>query len=153
MAGARRLSGRSRPGDTGDRGKSTWTSPATPHPTPTTPRTGDCGEESLVALECPMVGVRPSVVVRLLGPAVLATSCASSAPAPTPPTPDNAPTITITSAGVSPNAVTVALGGRVLFVNQDTVSHNISSDPHPERDQCPEINQVGFLQPGDSRET
>jgi plastocyanin len=66
---------------------------------------------------------------------------------------DGAPTITITASGVSPNVVTVAIGGRVLFVNNDSRSHNISSDPHPERDQCPEINQVGFLQPGDSRET
>jgi plastocyanin len=99
-----------------------------------------------------MTGVRPSVM-RVVSAVALATSCASSPAAPTPPVPDNAPTITITAAGVSPNAVNVALGGRVLFVNQDTASHNISSDPHPERDQCPEINQVGYLQPGDSRET
>jgi plastocyanin len=106
-----------------------------------------------VTLECAMAGVRPGVMVRLAAAAAFATSCASSPTTTTPPPPDNAPTITVTSAGVSPNAVTVALGGRVLFVNQDTVSHNIQSDPHPERDQCPEINQVGFLQPGDSRET
>jgi plastocyanin len=101
-----------------------------------------------------LVDLRPSSgLLRLLAAGVLASSCASSPSAPTAPTPDDAPTITITSAGVSPNAVTVALGGRVLFVNHDAVSHNVSSDPHPERDQCPEINQVGFLEPGDSRET
>lgn len=54
---------------------------------------------------------------------------------------------------MSPNVVSVPIGGRVLFVNRDSVSHNVSSNPHPERDECPEINQVGFLEPGDSRET
>jgi hypothetical protein len=29
----------------------------------------------------------------------------------------------------------------------------MTSDPHPEHDQCPEINQVGFLSAGQSRET
>jgi plastocyanin len=91
--------------------------------------------------------------LRLVSLALIAASCRSTPATPTPPPPDDSPTITITAAGVSPNAVTVALGGRVLFVNHDSVSHNVSSDPHPERDQCPEINQVGFLQPGDSRET
>ena len=91
--------------------------------------------------------------LRLVSLALLAASCGSTPAAPTPPPPDDSPTITITASGVSPNAVTVGLGGRVLFVNHDSVPHNVSSDPHPERDQCPEINQVGFLEPGDSRET
>jgi hypothetical protein len=29
----------------------------------------------------------------------------------------------------------------------------MSSNPHPEHTDCPEINQVGFLQPGQSRQT
>ena len=29
----------------------------------------------------------------------------------------------------------------------------MASDPHPEHNVCPEINAVGLLQPGESRET
>lgn len=63
-------------------------------------------------------------------------------------------TITITPAGVvSPRDVTIAPGGRVTFVNNNSIPHDISSDPHPEHTDCPEINQVGFLLPGQSRTT
>lgn len=62
-------------------------------------------------------------------------------------------TITITSAGASPKNIQIAIGARVLFINNDTRSHNMTSDPHPEHDICPDINQVGFLLPGQSRET
>lgn len=64
----------------------------------------------------------------------------------------DAVTITITAAGVSPSSVSVALGGRVTFVNNDTRAHDMSSDPHPEHTDCPEIT-VGFIQPGQSRTT
>jgi plastocyanin len=69
-----------------------------------------------------------------------------------PSTGTSAATITITSSGVSPTQVTVSQGSRVMFVNNDTRSHDMESDPHPEHTDCPEIN-VGLLQPGQSRET
>jgi hypothetical protein len=31
--------------------------------------------------------------------------------------------------------------------------HDMASNPHPEHTDCPEINSVGFLQPGQSRAT
>lgn len=62
-------------------------------------------------------------------------------------------TITITASGVSPKQVTIAPGQRVLFVNNNTRAHDMSSDPHPEHTDCPPINQVGFIQPGQSKET
>lgn len=62
-------------------------------------------------------------------------------------------TITITAAGVNPKHVQVALGSRVLFVNNDSRSHDMSSDPHPDHSDCPEFDQVGFLPPNASRET
>jgi plastocyanin len=65
----------------------------------------------------------------------------------------SATTITITSAGVNPSQLTVSPGARVLFVNNDSRAHNMTSDPHPEHTDCPEINTVGLLQPGQSRET
>ena len=87
--------------------------------------------------------------------AVVAGGCGSSsapaAPASVPPVSSN--TITITSAGVSPKNVQISVGSRVLFINNDTRSHNMTSDPHPSHDDCPELNQVGFLSPGQSRES
>ncbi|HUG53207.1 MAG TPA: hypothetical protein VMR21_06380 [Vicinamibacteria bacterium] len=62
------------------------------------------------------------------------------------------PTITITSSGVDPKEVQVAVGGRVTFVNRDNAFHEMSSDPHPLHTDCPEIN-VGALGPGASRQT
>jgi plastocyanin len=62
-------------------------------------------------------------------------------------------TITITSSGVNPAQVNISQGARVLFVNNDTKSHNMASDPHPEHTDCPPMNDVGLLQPGQSRET
>lgn len=83
----------------------------------------------------------------------LGLSCSgSSTPTePVNPTPTN--TITITASGVSPKDVLIAPGTRVLFQNMDSRSHNMASDPHPEHSDCPEINQVGLLAVGQSRET
>jgi plastocyanin len=58
-------------------------------------------------------------------------------------------TITITASGVSPQNLTVAVGSRVTFVNNDTRPHDMNSDPHPEHTDCRELN-VGFLQAGQS---
>jgi plastocyanin len=62
-------------------------------------------------------------------------------------------TITITSSGVSPKSLTVPAGTQVTFVNNDTSPHDMSSDPHPEHTTCPEINTVGFITPGQTRQT
>jgi plastocyanin len=62
-------------------------------------------------------------------------------------------TITITAAGVSPKDIQVSPGARVTFVNNDTRAHQMASDPHPEHTDCSEINQVGLLTPGQSRQT
>ena len=81
-------------------------------------------------------------------------SCGSGNSTPTPPTtPSNPYTFTLTSSGVSPKELTVPLGTRVLFVNQDTRRHDMTSDPHPDHTQCTEINSVGVLTAGQSRET
>ena len=61
-------------------------------------------------------------------------------------------TITIGSNGsVSPSTVTITQGGRVTFVNNDSRSHDMSSDPHPSHEDCPPLDQVGFLLPGQSK--
>ena len=61
-------------------------------------------------------------------------------------------TITIgTNGTISPSSVTITRGGRVTIINNHNQSHDMSSDPHPEHTQCPEINQIGFLTAGQSR--
>ena len=77
---------------------------------------------------------------------------------PTVPSPGDTPqvqtnTITITAQGASPRNIQIAVGSRVLFVNNDSRPHNMTSDPHPDHSDCPDIDQVGFLAPGQSRET
>ena len=82
--------------------------------------------------------------------AILVAACDSTTP--TPP-PNSTVTVRITATGMSPKSVDVALGGRVLFINQDSRDHTIGSDPHPDHSDCPDLNQVGLLQPGQRRET
>jgi len=64
-----------------------------------------------------------------------------------------AATITIANSTASPKNIRVARGAQVTFVNNDNQSHNMTSDPHPEHTDCPEINQVGFLNGGQQRQT
>lgn len=72
---------------------------------------------------------------------------------PSPP-PSNPHRITISSTGaVSPAELIVPPGTRVLFINNHSRRHDMTSDQHPDHLDCPEINQAGLLQPGQSRET
>jgi len=81
--------------------------------------------------------------------AALALHCGGS---PTGPSGSDA-TVTITASGVSPAEVRIKTFGHVRFVNQDIRPHAISSDPVQTHTDCPGINNVGFLNPGESRET
>ena len=70
------------------------------------------------------------------------------------PAPSNPNRITISASGaVSPTELIVPPGTRVLFINNHARRHDITSDQHPDHMDCPEINQVGVLQQGQSRET
>ncbi len=64
-----------------------------------------------------------------------------------------AATFTITASGVSPKTVTISVGQQVAFVNSDSRSHTMSSDPHPTHENCPPTNDVGFLAPNQTRLT
>ena len=59
----------------------------------------------------------------------------------------NTTTITLTSAGASPRDITVAVGSRVTFINNDSQPHDMDSNPHPEHTDCPALN-VGFINAG-----
>jgi plastocyanin len=65
---------------------------------------------------------------------------------------NSAPTITISAAGVaSPRDLTVPAGSRVTFVNNDDQPHQMYSDPHPDHGSCPPLDDVGHLDPNQSR--
>ena len=91
----------------------------------------------------------------LVGCFLATASCGGSGGSPAgPDPPTNAYRITIGANGVvSPTELVVPPGSRVLFTNSHGVLHDMTSDPHPEHDLCTEINQVGLLRPGESRET
>ena len=63
------------------------------------------------------------------------------------------PTITIRSTGVAPRELTVAVGDRVTFINNDSQPHDPAGGPDPANPDCREIDAVGFLVPGQSRQT
>ena len=85
---------------------------------------------------------------------LLFAACGGSGSSPSAPTPDNPNQMVISSSGaLTPSEITVPAGSRVLFINNHSRPHQMASDPHPEHDQCPEINQVGLLSPGQRRET
>lgn len=95
---------------------------------------------------------------RWLAPALLGACLGCSGDMPTSPSGGPGPspagnTITITATGVSPRMVEIQVGERVIFVNNNDESHEISSDQHPDHLECPAINQVGFIMPGQTKET
>jgi plastocyanin len=71
-------------------------------------------------------------------------------PAP-PATPPN--TVTIRPNGMSPVEITVSVGARVTFVNNDVIPHDVAGGPDPNNPDCREIDAVGFLTPGQSKQT
>jgi plastocyanin len=88
-----------------------------------------------------------------------AVACGSSGPSAATPagggctTGPDTTTIIIANNAVCPQKITVARGSQVTFVNQDSVPHEMYSDPHPDHTDCPELNQVGHLEPGQSRQS
>ena len=94
--------------------------------------------------------------VLMFGSLTLAAACGYSSPTAPPdsstPGPEGA-VISITSSGLTPSVVTIAAGQSVTFVNSDSVAHEIASAPVPTYDECPSINRVGRLEPGQSTQT
>ena len=63
-------------------------------------------------------------------------------------------TITVGANGaVSPNSVTISVGQSVTFINSDSRSHELASDPHPAHTNCPSINALGTLGAGQTKLT
>jgi hypothetical protein len=87
--------------------------------------------------------------VWLIASGLLLTRCEGSPSAPT----DAAATITLTPTGLTPIEVRVPAFSKVLFINNDVRPHDINSDPVTAHTDCPPINAVGMLAPGERRST
>ena len=100
----------------------------------------------------------PSKVIRQVAAAAAIAAAAACGGGSTSPTGTCTPsanpnTIVIQNNQVCPQTLTVTIGSQVTFVNNDSRVHEMDSDPHPEHTDCPAINQVDFLNPGQSRTT
>jgi plastocyanin len=71
----------------------------------------------------------------------------------TPSVPSGPATISITANGMSPLELTIAVGQRVTFINDDTRTHDVVGGKDPATPDCPEITRAGFLAPGQRAET
>jgi len=65
----------------------------------------------------------------------------------------NPATFVIQNNTICPSTLTVSRGTQVTILNSDSRVHEMDSDPHPEHTDCPELNQIGFLNPGQSRQS
>ena len=109
----------------------------------------------------------PVISIACGGTAPSASSTQAPTPTPTPTpgpvTPLSGATITITAAGLSLDQISlksytlsdihVYQGSQLTFVNSDTETHDILSDPFGAHNDCPEINTAGFLVPNQTRST
>ena len=54
---------------------------------------------------------------------------------------------------MTPLEITIAVGQRVTFVNNDVRAHDVVGGVDPAHPDCPEIVQAGFLTPGQRGDT
>jgi hypothetical protein len=80
-------------------------------------------------------------------------ACGGGGTAPTTPSVPSELTINVTATGFKPSDALVAVGGRVTFDNVDDRLHSIASLPLTTHSDCPAINEVGVLAPGQSKQT
>ena len=98
------------------------------------------------------------LILRCLTAGLLLSGCGGGSTPAGPSTPpatggNAAITVTVSASGVSPKQLTVTQGTRVLFTDTDTRTREMTSDPHPEHTDCVEINNIGFISPGQTKET
>ena len=82
---------------------------------------------------------------------LIAAACGKGPTQPGPQPTPTGPTVTITSTGASPRTLDIPVGGRLTIINNDGVAHDMTSDPHPFHEDCPPLNDIGFLNPGERR--
>jgi hypothetical protein len=117
-------------------------------------RTGGMGRMTVLP-SCHFIGAAVLIATMIAacggGTMAPAVTTAVSSPSTGPPQPSNGATIAVTSTGFSIREVHILQGSRLTFVNDDIVPHDIMSDPFHVHTDCPELNIVGFLTPGQSR--
>jgi plastocyanin len=101
---------------------------------------------SALVAGCSTYQASPAAPTPAAAPAPPSTAAPAPSPAPTGP-----PTVTITAAGFSPLEITIDVGQRVTFVNNDNRNHDLIGGADMTRPDCPEI--VVFVTPGQRRDT
>src|SRR5829696_3705395 len=86
-------------------------------------------------------------------PASPTPSATIPAPQPSGPVATGPPTITISPTGMTPLEITINVGQRVTFVNNDIRAHDVVGGIDPGHPECPEILQAGFLAAGQRSDT
>jgi plastocyanin len=104
------------------------------------------------------VGRLLSGVLGASGIAIVAACGSTSSPAPAGPsggcTPStSANTLVIQNNTICPATLTVTRGTQITVLNSDSRIHEMDSDPHPEHTDCTELNQIGHLEPNQSRQS
>jgi hypothetical protein len=99
----------------------------------------------MIAAGCAQTPSQPSTAPPVTSPAL-------GPPPPGLPITDGA-TIAVTANGFDVHDVRIFQGSRLTFTNNDAAPHEILSDPFHVHTDCPEINRVGFIVPGQSRQT
>jgi hypothetical protein len=98
---------------------------------------------------------RPVAIGSFLAVAVCACGGTTSTPA-APEPPSSVPTevtINVTATGFKPKDSVLAVGGHATFQKIDDRLHSVASNPLTTHADCPPINQVGTLVPGQSKPT
>src|SRR6478672_7058108 len=100
------------------------------------------------------VVMRRTIIASLVAVASGCGSGASSPAGPEPPAPTPVEVlISVTATGFKPKDTVVAIGGRATFTNNDDRLHSVASNPLTTHADCPAINDVGVLVPGQSKST
>ncbi|MBI4039799.1 cupredoxin domain-containing protein [Candidatus Daviesbacteria bacterium] len=60
-------------------------------------------------------------------------------------------TITISSNSFSPQTTTIKAGDSATWTNNDSQPHQVNSDVHPTHLLYPPLNEIGLIQPGQSK--
>ena len=69
-------------------------------------------------------------------------------------TPSTSPaTLVIQNNAICPQSISITRGTQLTILNQDSRSHDMTSDPHPAHTDCPELNQIGFLNTNQQRQS
>ena len=59
--------------------------------------------------------------------------------------------VNISSSGFTPQNMTVKVGDTVTWMNADSTSHTVNSDPHPTHTLYPILNTVGLIKAGEKK--